>query len=281
MSCKTIWAAWLQGRHQAPKHVQRILRLWEELNPERNLHVVDSAEADLILKRVGVNQPRITPQVKANIVRSVLLKEQGGAWVDATLLPTAPLASWLDELMEPSGFFAFRSPGDPNLVLQNWFLASEAGNPLMSKWCDYYVDYFSTIRYWDSWKRALCYGKVIDYIKYTHNVHKRNTLWFVDPKLGRDCVFYPYAAHNYNLAYLIKTDPEVSDVWNNVPTKWAALPLMAGSLAADSETPDEALASMHADLLNLSPVHKLNHRDKRFDVMVSKVREQLGLPSDK
>lgn len=279
MSNKTIWAAWLQGRENAPIHVQRILRLWEELNPDYTVNIIDTSDTQKILARFNINQPRITPQVTTDIARSVLLKEQGGVWVDATLLPTAPLSTWLPPLINPAGFFAFRSSGDPNLVLQNWFLASEMGNPLISKWCDFFVEYFQSTRYWPSWKRAAYHAKPLDYIKFRYNINNRNTLWFADPKQGRNCSFYPYAIHNYNLAYLLNNHPELQNIWNQVPSRWACLPQFIGSEAADRETPTKSFIHAMTDILPLSPVHKLNHRDTRFNQLISIVREQHQLPS--
>lgn len=278
---KTIWAAWLQGREHAPRHVQRILQLWEELNPEYTVKIIDEEGAQRILARANIKQPRITPQVKTNVVRSTLLKEQGGVWVDATLLPTTPLASWLETLIKPAGFFAFHSPGDPNLILQNWFLAAQAGNPLISKWCDFYIDYFQSARYWPSWKRALYHAKIIDYIRYCYHLRKLDTLWFTTPEQGRNCSFYPYAAHNFNLAYLLKNDPELQAIWDRVPKVWSSLPQLAGREAADAETSTPSLIHLIADLLPLSPVHKLNHRDERFNLLIDVVREQQRLPPEK
>jgi hypothetical protein len=275
-----IWSAWFQGRDKAPRHVQRILRVWEDLNPDRRLHVVEAAEADAILERLGVRQSRISPQVKADIVRSVLLKELGGVWVDSTLLPMVPLSKWLDDLLAVAGFFAFRSSGDPNLVLQNWFLASEANNPLMSRWCDFYVDYFRTPRYWATWKRAIYHIKVLDYIKHVGALRRRDTLWFVDPDRGRGCFFHPYAIHNYNLAYLLHTNAEIRGIWEQIPVRWNNLPQLAGRIAADPETPFDAFTSILREVLPHAPVHKLNHRDQRFNAIVTVARELLGLPSD-
>lgn len=279
MSSNTIWAAWLQGRENAPVHVQRIFQLWEELNPDHNLKIIDSEGAERILQRFNIKQTRITPQVTTDIVRSVLLKEQGGVWVDATLLPTLPLNAWLPPLMKPTGFFAFRSSGDPNLVLQNWFLAAEPYNPLMSKWCDLFVDYFQQTRYWPSWKRAAYHVKPIDFVKFKHHLSKRNTLWFADPNQGRECSFYPYAIHNYNLAYLLKNNPKLQELWDQVPLKWANLPQLIGREASDKETPTESFVRATQDLIPLSPVHKLNHRDSRFNQIINIVREQHQLPS--
>jgi hypothetical protein len=280
MDRQIIWTAWFQGRQRAPNHVQRIFRLWEELNPDRQLHVIEDAEAQEILERVGVRQPRMTPQAKADLVRLIMLKEHGGVWVDSTLLPMVPLSAWSDDLTKQAGFFAFRSAGLPDLVLQTWFLSAAKANPLVSKWCDFFVDYFKAPRCWSNWKRAVYHLKFSDYIDYCRAERKRDMLWFVDPDRGRHCFFHPYMATNYNLAYLLKNDIELQEIWGDVPARWETLPGLVGAVARDAETPLNSFHDIVREVLPHSPVHKLNHRDKRFDEVVSQARDLMNLAKD-
>jgi len=276
----TIWTAWFQGRKRAPRHVQRIFRLWEDLNPDRRLHVIEGAEADNILESIGVCQVRMTPQIKSDLIRLVILKEHGGVWVDSTLLPVIPLSGWINQLLEPTGFFAFRSSGDPNLVLQSWFLASDANNPLVSNWCDLFVDYFQSQRCWMNWKRAVYHVKFRDYIRHYIATRRKDMIWLVDPDQGRDCFFYPYMAICYNFAYLVRANQDMREMWERVPTRWHTLPELAGAVAADPETPIESFHRIVREVLPHAPVHKLNHHDQRFDAVVSHARELIGLPDD-
>ena len=148
-----IWSVWLQGRNKAPKHVQKIFELWEELNPGSEFRVLENHDVNSILSELGANFSRMTPQVKANITRTYLLATYGGAWVDATLFPTKPLESWLTPELRREGFFAFRSTGRPELVLQNWFLYAAENNPLIKSWLSLYCDYFRIERYSQDSKR--------------------------------------------------------------------------------------------------------------------------------
>ncbi|MBE9188619.1 hypothetical protein IQ270_29310 [Microcoleus sp. LEGE 07076] len=65
-----IWSAWLQGRKNAPKHVQSIFDLWESLNPSSTFTVLENDEVDAILSEMGVITWRMTPQVKTDIART-------------------------------------------------------------------------------------------------------------------------------------------------------------------------------------------------------------------
>ncbi len=273
-----IWSAWLQGRSQAPEHVQRIFALWEELNPDCNLHVIEEAEMHDILAPLDILAPRMTPQVITNLLRTHLLSTRGGVWADSTLLPTRPLADWLTDDLTSQGFFAFRSMGDPNLVEQNWFLYAEAGNPLITAWRDIYVDYFRTPRLFPTWKRALWHLAPLDFLRYHRALRARDTRWFVTPGKGRDCRFYPYAVMNYNLAYLLSQRPDLQALWDQVPKRWEALPRRIGDLALDPETPAAHFVSAAEEFLPHAPVHKLSYMDARFLDVVSAAERLVRAP---
>ena len=171
-----IWSAWIQGRSMAPPSVQLIFKLWEELNPNASFTVLERKEVEDIISRMGVDPVFLTPQVKANIVRTYLLAEYGGVWADATLLPTKPLSSWLRPDMLDAGFFAFRSTGNPFLILQNWFLYSEPGNQLTKRWLEFYCEYFSVRRYLFGSKRPLLSTFAFDYIRASRAIKRRDFL---------------------------------------------------------------------------------------------------------
>ena len=272
-----IWAAWLQGREAAPPNVRAILSLWERLHPAHDLHVVTQVEADAILQRLAIRQDKISPQVTTNLVRLALLQEHGGTWVDATLLPTKRLDDWLGPLREPAGVFAFSSSGDPNLVLQNWFISADVGNPLIRRLLEVYSDYFQVQRRFPTWKRAVRHGAVLDLMRFKRKVAERDTLWFADPDGGRGSAFYPYAAFNYNLAWLLTTDPDVKANWERVPHRTAMLPHLIGRLAGDADMTDEAFLRHATGLLDVSPVHKLNYRDGRFKRLIAIAADRLGV----
>lgn len=271
-----IWSAWLQGRSNAPKQVQKIFSLWEELNPEHKLNIIELKEAEAIIDKLGIRQKIMTPQVKTNFVRTYLLAEHGGVWVDSTLLPTKPLNYWLKNELTNQGFFAFRSSGAPELVLQNWFLFSEKNNPIINAWLDYYIDYFTNPRYYPTWKRAIYHLKLLDYFKYKKAIKNKDYSFFVDPARGRNCAIYPYAVHNYNFKYLLDTNNEILAKWDKVPKLYNTLPSMIGYWAADPETPEKAFLELAIQALHISPVHKLNHRDSRFIKLIDQGLE-LGL----
>lgn len=268
-----IYTAWFQGRDKAPDFVRRVFDLWEAFNPECRLHVVEQAEADAILAEHGISQPRITAQITSDLVRKVLLARTGGVWVDATLLPTRPLAEWLTPELKQAGFFAFRSPGDPNLTLQTWFLYAAPDHPLITAWRDLFVDYLRTPRLYPTWRRALIERRLWAYWTYCRKWAARDTLWFVDPAGGRKSVFYPYAVTFYNFAWMVRSDPDLAAIWDRVPKRWADLPHLIGAMSRDRETPEAAFFQSAEEVLALLPVHKLNSRDGRFAALAAWVAQ--------
>lgn len=259
-----IWSVWLQGRQNAPKQVQQIFELWEKLNPSAEFTVLEKDQVEAILVEVGAEFSRMTPQVKANITRTYLLAKYGGAWVDSTLLPTKPLDQWLTPELRREGFFAFRSTGRPELILQNWFLYADKDNILIKKWLDFYSEYFKITRFPPNSRRIFTSLHWLDYFRFLSAERRRDSLYFVDPQRGRACRMYPYALHNFSLAYLLQTDDRLAEIWRNVPVRFHIQPVMIGHCARDEETPDDTFLRLALDMLPSSPVHKLNHRDPRF-----------------
>lgn len=269
-----IWSAWIQGLSNAPPAVRIILELWKELNHESEVHVLEGDEISDIIVDLGIDPKLLTPQVKTNLVRTFLLSKHGGAWVDSTLLPVVPLREWLGPELTSAGFFAFRSTGHESLILQNWFLYSEPSSILVTRWLDLYCDYFRRRRYQYPSKRAIITLNALDMIKAYFSIRNKDYMYFVDPCRGRNCSVYPYAIHNYTLAYLLEFDEEIRSIWKSVPNVFHLRPSVIGQCAADTETSRGVFEEVALDLLSISPVHKLNHRDPRFENMILKALER-------
>lgn len=270
-----IWSSWLQGRGNAPEFIRKNFLLWERLNPDHSFHVIENKEAEEILDYLRIPQRDLSPQVITDLVRTFVLNKYGGAWVDSTLLPTMPISNWLTSELRSAGFFAFRSLGDPNLILQNWFLYADKNNPLIAGWLDIFGNYFQTLRRFPTIKRAIGNAHLVDYIRYKSAINRGDMLWFVDPNRGRDCIFYPYAVHNYNFAYMLKHSPDLQLIWNSVPRRMANLQFNISMIANDRDTPRDEFFHAASEVLWLSPVHKLTRHNPLFDNVVDMVNEQL------
>jgi hypothetical protein len=246
----TIYMMWYQGFDAAPRLVQRVHALWQQLNPDETLHFVASEEANDLISDAGIDPAQLTMQVRANIVRVSLLAAQGGTWADATLLPSAPLQSWLDAPLSQTGFFCFSNDHRDRLI-SNWFLAAKAGNPLMSQWKDRYCDYFRTPR------RLNKTGP--RHIRLMQDLRAQ----FAPSSFGRPDIaarsrYYPYFIQHYIFAHLVETDPLCADLWGRVPKVSGGT---AGRLkAACNRHSGRVEATQLAQLYHAFPVHKLNWR---------------------
>lgn len=137
---KVIWICWLQGWEQAPWLVRKCLTSWQVHNPDWEIRAVDRRTVQWHVELPPLQGKQITAASMSDIIRTLLLHEYGGVWVDATLLCRQPLDDWLPDAMR-SGFFAFDRPG-PERPLSSWFIACTEGHPLMAGW------YSAVLQYW-------------------------------------------------------------------------------------------------------------------------------------
>jgi hypothetical protein len=144
---KTIYIYWHQGFAFAPDIVKHCLNSWRKYNPGWKLVCVDKTNLSEYIKApelafiTGLN---LNLTAYSDVVRAFLLKENGGVWVDSTLFCNKPLDSWLPGFIK-EGFFAFERPG-PDRLLSSWFLYSDSGSYIMTKWLEEVVKYYSYMK---------------------------------------------------------------------------------------------------------------------------------------
>jgi len=116
---------WDQGIDQAPGLVRECLESWQLNNPGWTFRMWDADSARRIVDRRSLPRDlKTTPY--SDILRTCILDDHGGVWVDATVYCTRPLDAWLPILMAQCDFFAFRRPG-ADREISSWFLASRKG----------------------------------------------------------------------------------------------------------------------------------------------------------
>lgn len=246
----TVWMAWHQGLPQAPDIVRRVHALWQRFEGGDRVRLLEGDEVDAILASEGVEPAKLTMQVRANLVRLILLARRGGVWADATLLPVAPLSNWLTGHLDREGFFAFRNPGAGRL-LANWFLAAEAGNPLICAWNDAYLDYFRAPR--------TLVRKAPVWVKLEYSLRCRlDPESFATPRIAARSAYYPYYVCHYHFGHLVRSDSGLHDAWERVPAVPARIAFQLSKYCrtgADGASETELVAH-----LRHAPVHKLNWR---------------------
>jgi hypothetical protein len=133
---KTIWVCWLQGFDNAPPIVRACNKSVHKhaagydvvLLTEKNLHNY-VAFPDYILKKYRAG---IIPAAHfSDILRTLLLIQYGGVWLDATVLLTDDIPA----ILLKKELFLFKSSilGNEFLPCASWFIIAREKNPLLTK----------------------------------------------------------------------------------------------------------------------------------------------------
>lgn len=140
-----IFSIWFQGVDQAPDLVKSC---WESMRQQTGLEVVvldDTTLWDWITLPDYImdqwKQGKIRPAHFSDICRVELLWKYGGYWMDATCFIPHPLPQYVAESpffiymagQKGAGWYAF---------VQNCFIHSSAGNPLIGAWCQAMHEYW-------------------------------------------------------------------------------------------------------------------------------------------
>ena len=154
---KKIWLCWLQGFENAPMLVKRCVQSVEQYCKGFEIVYIDEKNmcdyaplAPHIKERFA--QGRIPYAHFTDVLRTAILVEHGGIWVDATVLLTAPIPESI--LNEPCFMFQNPKPFQLPHATSNWFIVSAKAHPLMQRQLELLCDF---------WKRE---RGLIDYFMY-------------------------------------------------------------------------------------------------------------------
>lgn len=204
---KVIYSLWLQGEDNAPDLVKLNFKKWRDLNPSYTLIVLNEASCEQYINHLSIDRAQLSLQAKSDIIRLKLLHRHGGIWADASVLPTRPLAEWIDLATEQMGFFAYAREGTV-LPISSWFLAARPSSLIITKW-DSLVD-----AYWAYERKP---------------IHTEGNQFQVpnDPKSimlpFENAAAYPYFWVHHLFGILVETDEEFANCWAN-RTQKSALP---------------------------------------------------------
>jgi len=122
---RRIWIYWAQGFKHAPAVVQACRMQWQAISPDIPVVEIDDATlAEHVDVPAAVRHAlAANPTHFSDVVRCLLLRDQGGIWADATVWNARPLSSLLEQT--PARFFAYSRTD--HFLLSSWFLAAGPG----------------------------------------------------------------------------------------------------------------------------------------------------------
>lgn len=173
---KTIWIYWDKPLNQAPPVVQAAVASWVRHNQGWEVRLLSDENVEKLVALPQAGGPRKI-QWKADLIRVALLRDHGGVWADASSFCQMPLDNWLPSLMQ-SGFFAFPDTY-PGRRMQNWFLAAQPGNYLVTRWAE------RMERYYARKGKLLHYFWVMYMFEYVVRTDRKAALiWNFTPKIS-------------------------------------------------------------------------------------------------
>lgn len=130
----TVWVYWKQGLSQAPEIVKRCVASIKE-NVEQPVVVLNDANVEEYLRLpksilLSNKKGNISNAALSDLIRLSLLEHYGGTWIDATVLLTAPLSSYVTD----SDFFAFQDTFglvENPALFSSWLLHATKGNNII------------------------------------------------------------------------------------------------------------------------------------------------------
>lgn len=170
---KTIWICWFQGEDDPlmPEVNQHAVARWRELNPDYQVVFLSEKNiADFAPEYYPIvaDSPKRTHAARSDLLRILLLSKFGGTWVDSSVYPMQPLSKFHHEILNHTGFFAYRHHANPDyLTTSSWFLTTPApGHYLIEQWKREFIKVFKFNVPWD----VRCTGASSNYFSFHHTL---------------------------------------------------------------------------------------------------------------
>ena len=250
---KRIFTYWHQGWDEIPPVLRVCLNSMRRHHADWKIHLLDANTASDWLEPIPVpeeNWKQLPLAHRSDVIRTQLLLRHGGVWADPTLWFADSIDEWLSKRMD-SGLFLFHRPGRDRLI-SNWFIAAEAGNPLLARF------YEELCRYWRENEFETIGFTQRRAVNVLSRVLHRNLLlpqiWFSKPMI-RLFRHSPYMVYHYLFARMVRTNPACAAVWKATRRESADAPhrlLRYGLLAPLTPAVAQALQAADPPLFKLT-----------------------------
>lgn len=197
---KTIWLCWLQGKEQAPDIVKKCIVSIEHYAPDYTIHLLTAETLfnyvslpDHIIRRY--REGTIPFAHFSDVLRTALIVQHGGIWLDATVLLTGKLPEYISQ----SSLFMYQVSVLQHLphATSNWLIAGQKGHPLLQRQLELLYAYWGKER----GLRDYFIFHILFYLLVTHNAEAQ-ALFAQMPYVANADVHlmqkrfdYPYTEH--------------------------------------------------------------------------------------
>lgn len=252
---KKVFTYWAQGFSDAPLVVRTCIRRLDNLNPGWEINLLDSESVWSRLSGIDVapeKWARLCIAHQSDLIRTKLLIEYGGVWMDPTVYCATALDDWLPRAAR-NGLFFFRNPG-ADRMLSNWLVAGQPGHVALQ------ILYRRLCGYWNEKRLDRIKtrpGKLEYAIGRLINRNTRLTRLWMSWPLRRLLQTTPHMIYHYMVNDLFVREPDFGEALKAMPemSAWEAHALQRVGLLAE-------VSSEILDMLECarSPVFKLNWR---------------------
>lgn len=144
-----VWVMWWQGLDKAPNIVKNNIEIMEQIFGNRvkiiNHHNIDNYVQISPMLKGKFKSGIITQQTWSDIVRSYLLNQYGGIWIDSTVIVSRNILH-LPRLFERD-FISVCSENNKNINVSHenwtsWFIGGSPKAPIFSFLQNFYENYF-------------------------------------------------------------------------------------------------------------------------------------------
>jgi len=250
---KTIWMYWHQGFDAAPALVQHCVNSWKKHHQGWDIKLLDSESIkeynlDIPLSEKKLEQLGLAH--RSDLIRTKLLIEFGGVWIDPTCFAVECLDNWLLDHMKV-GLFMFVKPGRDRII-SNWFIAAEKNNVLLEKLLSELCSYWEN----NTFKNNLNKSNWLEsQVKRVYSRSFRLTkLWFTT-FTKKILKIYPYMVYHYKFYQLISSNNACKETWKMMSKISAIEPhklQRAGLLLPIDEETKELISDKKVPLFKLT-----------------------------
>ena len=250
---RRVYTYWHQGLDSAPPIVRACTARLEPNNDGWQVETHDAESAKDIIDSIPISSEKLSSLSHAHLsdlIRTKLLIDRGGVWVDPTVFVTRPLESWLPSKMA-AGIFLFSHPGRDRLI-SNWFIAAEAGHPILVSLYESLCSYWQDNNFRRGESQSTRIGRML-----ARAINRNLTLpllWFSWPvrKLFKQ---YPYMVYHYMFCRLVRNDTHLKEIFSAMPIVSADKPHALQRIGLGAPFgPDAECVLRDRDI----PLHKLN-----------------------